>query len=402
MAVQDVRSPSAPSSNSGYPSWPQYAADEIDAAVRVLQSGKVNYWTGEESREFEREFAAYCGSLHGIALANGTIAIELALRAIGLQPGDEVVVPPRTFLATASAVVLTGGVPVFADIDRDSGNITAESIDRVISPRTKAIIPVHLGGWSCEMPQIMDLAGAKGLTVIEDCAQAHGALCEGRSVGSFGEVGAWSFCQDKIITTGGEGGMVTTDDHDLWSAMWSFKDHGKSFDAVYKRSHPPGYRWLHESFGTNWRITEPQSAIGRVQLRKLDDWVTARRRNAMALRALLIEEPGVRVPVPSDPTAHAYYRLYAYLDMDSLKSDWSRDRVVAEVAELGAPTFSGSCSEIYLEKAFDGTWSPGERLRNARELGETSLAFLTHPTLSVEHMQRVAEIVCSVLARARR
>ena len=243
--------------------WPSFSGEEADAVKNVLLSNKVNYWTGDESRKFEHEFAKWCGVSHAVALANGTLALDAALKALGIGPGDEVVVTPRTFIASISCVVNAGAKPVFADVDADSGNITAESIAKVLTSKTKAIICVHLAGWPCDMDPIMAVAERHHLKVIEDCAQAHGAVYKGRSVGSIGHIGAWSFCQDKIMTTGGEGGMVTTNDEILWRKMWAYKDHGKSYEAVYEREHPPGFRWVHESFGTNWRMLEVQAAIGR-------------------------------------------------------------------------------------------------------------------------------------------
>ena len=248
--------------------WPYFSQDEIDAVTRVLNSGRVNYWTGDEGRQFEAEFAAFVGCKHAVAVANGTVALELALEALGIGPGDEVVVTSRTFIASASCAVMRGATPVMADVDWDSQNITAETIRAVLSPRTRAIIAVHLAGWPCDMDPILEIAREHGLKVIEDCAQALGAVYKGRPVGSMGDVNAFSFCQDKILTTGGEGGMLTTNHTDLWSRAWAFKDHGKSYEAVYRRQHPPGYRWLHESFGTNWRLTEMQSAMGRVLLQE--------------------------------------------------------------------------------------------------------------------------------------
>jgi dTDP-4-amino-4,6-dideoxygalactose transaminase len=381
--------------------WPQYEADELAAASNVLRSGKVNYWTGQEAREFEKEYAAWCGNRRAIALANGTVALELALMGLGLCPGDEVVTTPRTFLATSSACVVRGLVPVFADVDPDSGNITAESIEAVLTEKTRAIIPVHLGGWPCDMDAIMSLAEKHHLKVIEDCAQAHGAQCRGRSVGSIGHVGAWSFCQDKIISTGGEGGMVTTDDETVWSAMWSYKDHGKSYEAVYQREHPKGFRWLHEDFGTNWRLTEMQSAIGRIQLAKLPGWVALRQRNAAILKNRLVGFPCLRIPEPGPDFVHSYYRFYCYVRRDRLKGDWTRGRIREECAALGAPCTGGACSEIYMEKAFEKAGlRPERRLPVARELGETTLMYLVHPTLSTETMEQYAEIIASVLARA--
>lgn len=398
--------------NTPFSPWPSFSEEEVEAVSRVLRSNRVNYWTGEETRAFEREFAQWAGSRYAVALANGTVALDLALKTLGIRPGDEVVVTPRTFLASVSCVVNAGATPVFADVERDSGNITAQTIAEVLTPRTKAIIAVHLAGWPCDMDPIMELAARHSLKVIEDCAQAHGALYKGRSVGTVGHVGAWSFCQDKIMTTGGEGGMVTTDDHDLWSRMWSFKDHGKSWEAVNERKHPPGFRWLHESFGTNWRLTEIQGAIGRIQLTRMSHWTAARTANAAAIRGALApfadEDGPVRVPALSEEASgcgsrHAYYRLYAYIRRDNLAPGWSRDRITDEIVARGVPCYHGSCSEVYLEKAFDGTgWRPTIRLPVARELGETSMMFLVHPTLTNAEIVKTTEIVGEVLSYSMR
>jgi len=390
-------------SGASMPGWPSFGAEECNAAGAVLTSGKVNYWTGDQGRQFEREYARALDLKHAIALMNGTVALELALRTWGIGPGDEVVVTPRSFIASTSCVALQGATPVFADVDAASGNLTASSIERVLTSRTKAIIPVHLGGWPCEMDEIMALANAHGIKVLEDCAQAHGATCKGRAVGSMGHAGAFSFCQDKIITTGGEGGLLVTDDESMWERAWAFKDHGKSFDAVYRREDPPGFRWVHESFGTNWRMTEFQAAIGRVQLRKLNDWSERRRSNAGVLIEGLQTISALRIPVPPAHLQHAYYRFYAYLVPEALRSGWTRDRIVAEVAARCVPCFSGSCSEVYREKAFLGTgFGPGGPLPIARELGKTSIALLVHPTLNAEHMHTAAEVLRTVLAEATR
>lgn len=390
--------------NSPFAPWPSFSADEVEAVSRVLGSNRVNYWTGSEGREFEREFANWCGVAHAIALANGTLALDLALKGLGIGAGDEVIVTPRTFIASVSSVVTAGATPVFVDVDRDSGNISPQTIAPAITGRTRAIIPVHLAGWPCDMPGILELAATRNIKVIEDCAQAHGATIDGRSVGSFGHVSAWSFCQDKIMTTGGEGGMVTTNDASLWSTMWSYKDHGKSFDAVYNRDHPPGFRWLHESIGTNWRMLEMQSVIGRLQLGKMANWTARRTEIAGRIaEALMPFSDLVRVPRPRAGMVHAFYRQYAYVDPLALKSNWSRDRIVAEVNAQGVPLFQGSCSEVYREKAFDGTpWRPSQRLPNAVELGETSLMFLTHPTISDAQVDLTCKTIAAVFSEARR
>ena len=379
--------------NGPFSPWPSFTEEEADAVRDVLLSNKVNYWTGQEGRQFEKEFAAFAGVDYAVAVANGTVALDLALKALDIGPGDEVVVTPRTFLASASSIVNAGAVPVFADVDRDSQNITAETISKVLSPRTRAIVCVHLAGWPCDMDPIMTLAEERGLFVIEDCAQAHGARYKGRSVGSIGHVGCWSFCQDKIMTTGGEGGMVTTGDRELWSRMWSFKDHGKSWEAVYEREHPPGFRWLHESFGTNWRMTEMQAVIGRIQLRRMPVWHETRLRYARQIWGAARKLPCLRVPEVPENIEHAAYKCYVFV-----KGGVSmRDRIMQEMNHRGVPCFSGSCSEVYLEKAFDGTgWRPEERLPVARELGETSLMFLVHPTLTRDEIKKTCEVLREV------
>jgi dTDP-4-amino-4,6-dideoxygalactose transaminase len=387
--------------NSPFSPWPSFSEAEADAVRDVILSNKVNYWTGTQGREFEKEFATWAGTQYAIALANGTVALDLALKALGIGAGDEVIVTPRTFLASVSSIVNAGATPVFAEIDRDSQNFTAQTIREVLSDRTRAVICVHLAGWPCDMDPIMALAEEFNLKVIEDCAQAHGARYKGRSVGSIGHVGAWSFCQDKIMTTGGEGGMVTTNDHKLWSDMWSFKDHGKSWEAVYEREHPPGFRWLHESFGTNWRMLEVQAVIGRIQLGRMTDWHSSRLVNSEQIWDCARQLPGLRAPLIPEGNIHAAYKCYVFVEPEQLNSEWSRDRILSEISALGVPVFSGSCSEVYLEKAFDGTgWRPDNRLPIAKELGETSLMFLVHPTLSRTEIDKTCTALSAVMKLA--
>jgi len=383
--------------------WPFYAEDECEAVAEVLRKGQVNYWTGQECRQFEQEFAAASGCAHAVALMNGTVALEAALLALDIPPGSEVVTTPRTFIASASAAVARGCVPVLADVDLESGNITAPAIAQVLTSRTAAIIVVHLAGWPCDMDPIMALADRHGLKVIEDCAQASGASYKGRPVGSIGHAGAFSFCQDKIITTGGEGGMLTTQSAAVWRRAWEFKDHGKSWDAVYTRTHPPGYRWLHESFGTNWRMTEIQAAIGRIQLRKLPEWGRARRNRMYRLFDRLSDLRALRIPRAPAHLQHAAYKAYVYVRPETLRAGWSRDRIMVEIDRAGVPCLCGSCSEIYLEKAFLAMGrGPAAPLPAARELGETSLMFLIHPTFTMEDMDECAVRIRKVLESATR
>jgi len=383
-----------------YAPWPQFAPEEVEAAMRVLQSGKVNYWTGTEGREFEKEFAEFAGCKHAIALANGTVALETALKALGIGPGDEVITTTRTFIASASSVVAVGARLVVADVDCDSQNLSADTIKPMITPRTKAIIAVHLAGWPCEMDGIMELARHHGLKVVEDCAQAQGAIYKGKRVGSIGDAAAFSFCQDKIMTTGGEGGMLTANDTELWQRAWSYKDHGKSYDAVYNREHPIGFRWLHESFGTNGRMTEMQAAIGRVALKKVPGWIETRRRYAAILNGRLSQVRGLRIATPPSHSQHAYYKYYVFVRPEQLRAGWDRDRIMQAICAEGVPCSVGSCSEIYLEKAFAPERRQKRRLPVAKELGETSLMFLVHPTLTTESIEHACQVVEKVMAAA--
>jgi dTDP-4-amino-4,6-dideoxygalactose transaminase len=387
--------------NTPFSPWPSFTQEEADAVQNVLLSNKVNYWTGQEGREFEKEYASFVDSKYAIALGNGTLALDIALKAMKVGTGDEVITTPRTYIASASSIVTAGAKPVFADVDLNSQNITAESIKAVLTEKTKAVIVVHLAGMPAEMDEIMALSAKYGFYVIEDCAQAHGAKYKGKSVGSIGHAGAWSFCQDKIMSTGGEGGMVTTNDETLWKTMWSYKDHGKSWDAIYNREHPPGFRWLHESFGTNWRMTEMQAAIGRIQLTRMRSWTESRQGYAKQLDDAASTFDLMRLVAVPEYSEHAEYKHYMFIKPKLLADGWDRDRMVNEIVAAGVPCFQGSCSEVYLEKAFDNTpWRPEKRLPNAVELGETSLMFLVHPTLTQAEIAKTAQVMKEVFGLA--
>lgn len=387
--------------NGLFSPWPSYTDEEIQAVSNVLASNKVNYWTGQECREFEKEFAKYTGSKYAVAVSNGTVALDTALSSLGIGEGDEVVVTPRTFIASVSSIIKVGARPVFADVDRDSQNITAELIEAILTPNVKAIVVVHLAGMPAEMDPIMTLANKRNLFVIEDCAQAHGARYKDCSVGSIGHVSAWSFCQDKIVTTGGEGGMVTTNDVNLWKKVWSYKDHGKSWKTVHKKNHLPGFRWLHEDLGTNCRLTEMQAAIGRIQLKRLNEWSRKRQLNSSILDEVCSNYKAFRVPKLPSYNIHARYKYYVFLRPDQIKDGWNRQRIIDSIRKFGVPCDHGSCPEVYLEKVFEALGlRPKKRLPVAKELGETSLMFLVHPTLTEEEIQRTCYAIEHVMEKA--
>ncbi|MFH0827787.1 MAG: DegT/DnrJ/EryC1/StrS aminotransferase family protein, partial [Candidatus Omnitrophota bacterium] len=383
--------------------WPYFGRDEIRAVNRVLRSGKVNQWTGEEVFNFEKEYAQYLGVKHAVALANGSVALDIALLVLGIGPGDEVIVPCRSFVASASCVALRNAIPVFADIDRDSQNITVEAVEKVFTKRTKAVLAVHLAGWPCELSALRNFCNRKGIFLIEDCAQAHGAEYQGKPVGSLGDVSCFSFCQDKIITTGGEGGLLATNNKKIWEKAWSLKDHGRNYQAMFNKKHSRGFVWAVESFGTNYRMTEMQAAIGRIMLAKLNSWVDKRRKLAEILNQGFAKLSPLRVTIPPAEARHAYYKYYVFVKPKELKSGWDRDRIIHTLNKKGIPCGFGSCPEIYREKAFRKLFqsvsrAAQKRLPIARELGETSLMFRVHPTLTEEDMRFVVREMGKILA----
>lgn len=383
--------------------WPKYDEKQINDVVAVLRSGQVNAWTGPYVKQFEQSYAHALDRRHSIAVANGSVALELALHAIGLKKNEEVIVTPRSFVASASCVPIVGGIPVFADIDPDSQNLTASSIERQISPETRAVIVVHLAGWPCDMDPIVELCKRNELWLIEDCAQAHGAEYRGRPVGSFGDIAVFSFCQDKIITTGGEGGLLVMDDDSLWERAWSRKDHGKSLKRLHQTKNPLVFNWLHESFGSNYRMTSMQAVLGMRQLERLPDLVSQRERNAGILLEAARNLHALRTPTPPPDYRHAWYRFYTFVRPEKLKPDWDRNRIVTEINARGVPCFTGTCPEIYLEKCFiDAGFCPTNRLPNARALGETSLAFLVDPCQNDSSMAFAAKVLREVAQAAAR
>ena len=386
-------------------SWPFYSETEVNAVSEILKSGKVNYWTGENVKKFEEEFSKWVGVKKSLSISNGSLALSASYLSIGLKEGDEIITTPRTFLATASSAMLLKSKPIFADVSEDSGCITPETIEPLITKKTKAISVVHLAGWPAEIEKICKLAQSYKLYVIEDCAQAHGAKVEidgqKKSVGSFGDISAWSFCQDKIISTGGEGGMITSSNENLINKVFSIRDHGKTKFSLQREKNKIGFRWVHDNLGSNFRLTEMQAAIGRIQLKNINDTREIRAKNASILLENLRDLSAIKIPFPPENITHAWYKFYCYVIPKYLNSDWSRDRIIKEINIKGFPAFQGSCSEIYLEKCFsERGLAPNKRLPIAQKLGDTSLMFLIHPTITNDEMTKYAETIRSVIKKA--
>jgi dTDP-4-amino-4,6-dideoxygalactose transaminase len=385
-----------------WPAWPHFDDDERAAADAVLASGRVNYWTGEHGRCFEREFAQWAGVPHAVAVANGTVALEIALRAIGVCPGSEVIVPAATFIATAAAVVACGAVPVVVDVDPRSRCLTAATVAPALTVLTAAVVGVHVDGYPADLGPVVALARRHGLAVVEDCAQAHGAHRDGRRVGTFGAIAAWSFCQDKIMTSAGEGGAITTADPLLWQRCWEYKDHGKNLAALAEPAPRPGFRWLHDTFGTNARMTEVQAAVARRQLRKVEGWVAVRRAHAARLTAGLAGLDELRPPAAGPGVGHAYYRYPLQVDAARLAPGWDRDRVVAAVVAEGIPAAHGGCSEIHRERAFHEVGRAARVLPHAAALSGTTMTLPLHHRMTTADVDDVLAAVHKVLGRARR
>ncbi len=333
--------------------WPQFSEEAIKAVEAVLRSGKVNYWTGPKGMEFEKRYAEWQGSKHAISVATGTAALHVALTALGIGPGDEVIVPSYTFIATSFSVVQAGAIPRFADVNIEDHCISVASAEKLINERTKVIIPVHLYGNVCDMDPILDLAKRHNLFVIEDNAEAFGGSYKGRQTGTIGHIAACSFCQNKTFTTGGEGGMVTTDDEEVaWTAR-SFRDHG--YDVKQRLSlldMEQKLPYIHNMIGWNYRMTEMQSAIGLAELDRIDDWnLPTRRRNGNIVRDALKDLPQVKyVPVDTEDRRNGWYTAAYSLDIESMTCDIAQ--FVQACCEEGAPVWKVFWPQCHTERAF--------------------------------------------------
>ena len=333
--------------------WPRFDENAIKAVEQVLRSGKVNYWTGPKGMEFEKKFAAWQGSRFAISTSSGTSALHVALTALGIGPGDEVIVPSYTFIASSFSIVQAGAIPRFADVNLDDHCISIASAEKLVSKRTKAIMPVHLYGNVCDMDPIMAFAKKHKLFVVEDNAEAFGGSYKGRKTGTLGHVAACSFCQNKTFTTGGEGGMVTTDDEDLaWNAR-SFRDHG--YD-VKERLHllelEQKLPYIHNMVGWNYRMTEMQSAIGLAELERMDTWnMPNRRRNAHIIMDVVQDLPQIKyLPVDTKDRQNGWYVMAFSLSVESMNCDIGK--FVAAAGAEGAPCWKVFWPQCHTEKAY--------------------------------------------------
>ena len=374
--------------------WPLMNSKMINSVADVLTSGKLNQWNNSAVKEFEKKYAKYVGCNYAVAVFNGTVALELCVKTLGIKEGDEVIVTPRTFLASASCCAWYGIKPVFVDVDKNSQNITLETIKSAITNKTKAVILVHLAGWPCDLEEICCFCREKGIYIIEDCAQAHGAKYKGKSVGRWGDNNAWSFCQDKIITTGGEGGMITTNCPHLFKRAWSLKDHGKGYDTVFNTKHPSGFRWLHKNIGTNWRMMPMQAVIGSHALDELESWVQHRRGIATLYNDELKNIEGIRLTIPPDYIYHSYYKYYFFLNPD--RFNCSRDELIEQINKEGVFCQVGSCSEIYKEDALKH-YAPNNQLQITQNLFKTALLLKCDPCISIELAKKDINIIKRLL-----
>ena len=389
--------------------WPRFGPEEIEAVTEVLKSGKVNYWTGDYIQKFEAEFSRFTRAEFSLAVMNGSVALDLAMEVLGVSCGDEVIVPCRTYYASAGCIVRAGATPVFVDVDRETQNLSIESIEEAVTSRTKAIICVHLAGWPCDMVEIVEFARRRGLFVVEDCAQAHGATIGGRSVGTFGDLGCWSFCQDKIISTGGEGGMVTTNSAEYAAKLWCLRDHGKNQLRTLEQRVTLAdgrYKYLHDEVGSNFRMSGIQAVIGTIQLKALRQVQMIRYRNARLIWSSLQELDLIRTPSEfsldrfseSGDLRHAAYKCYFFFEA----GQEFRDRMMKLLIERGVPCGQGACPELYRERAFLGRSSANGNFEGARSLSSSAIALLCDNTVTntliktwTEHVSEVHKLLLS-------
>ena len=374
--------------NKKFTNWPQFSRSEIQSVTNVLRSSKVNYLTGKYGKKFELKFSQYLNIKYSTAVSNGTVALELAILSLDIKKGDEIIVTPRSFFASVSSIIKVGAIPIFADVDIETQNISLNSIKKVLSKKTKAILCVHLAGLPCDMEKICKFAKEKKIFIIEDCAQSHGASINKKNVGTFGNVAAWSFCNDKIISTGGEGGMVTTNSLKIKKFVESYKDHGKNFTKYNSIKKNQKFRYLHDSIGSNYRITEMQSVLGIEQLKYLNKNISIRNKYAKIFDKSLKKFKFINLFLTKKNYVNAYYRYYFKINSKFLKKNWNRDKILKKLNEYSIPSGTGSCPEIYKEEAIKKLKIfQKSDLKNAHILSKNTI------TINFHHQMKNTEIL---------
>ena len=362
--------------------WPIVSSKEIKIVNKVLKSNKLNYWTGTNCTNFEKEFSNKFKIKYSISLANGSVGLDIAIKSLKLKKNSEIIVTPRSYISSVTSVINQGLKPIFADIDLNSQNIEAKNIEKKITKNTKAVVVVHLGGMPSNMIKIKELAKKYNLKIIEDCSQAHGAKINNKYVGTFGDVSVWSFCNDKILNTLGEGGIVATKNRNNFKNLWSLKDCGKNYSKLRKKKRQFKFRWVHDFEGTNLRMTEVQAAVGRYQLKQLDKWIKKRNINSIKINKVCEKFRSIKTQKTPKNFTNAYYRCYVFLRPNFIKKGWTREKILKYLNKIGLYCDVGSCPEIYKEKfLITNKLVSSKELENASLVGKTSIAFKVSPNI---------------------
>ena len=371
--------------------WPFYDINIQKKIIKILRSGKTNYLIGKEGILFEKNFSKFYKIKYSNVVANASLGLELSLLSLNLVKGDEVIVTPRSYHSSVSCVIRVGLKPVFADIDRNSMNICPESIIKNISRKTKAIICVHLYGMPCDMNKIKKISKEFNLKIIEDCSQAHGSKIGNKYVGSFSDISVFSYCQDKIISTGGEGGMIATNNKKLNDRIWSLKEIGKNKEKFFKiNSLSNDFPYVHDTIGTNARITEIQSCIGNYQLKQLKSYIRARNENAKIFFNKLKNCKHLIIPNHNSQITHSYYRYTVIISNEKL----SRSILMKNLKKKGVACTVGGCPTIYNEKYFVEKFNVNiKNYPNAEYLKNRTLSFLVDQTISKKEINKVSSIL---------
>ena len=372
--------------------WPNFSQDLITKLGGVISSGKINYTTGPYGERFEKKFSKFIGNKYAIAVCNGTAALEVAIKSLKLPKKSEIIVPARSFFASASCIVNTGHIPVFVDVDLLTQNISLSDIKKKISKRTKVIICVHLAGLPCEMYAIKNFARKNNLKIIEDCSQAHGASINNKEVGSFSDVSTWSFCNDKIISTLGEGGIISTNNKKIYKFCKKYINHGTTLKKIQNQEK---FIYNKDLFGTNLRLTEIQSFAGLEQLKCLKQTQKKRQKIAKDYLKLISKYKKYFFSYyPPKQIRSAWYRFYFFIKPNVRNHKKIRLDIIRDLIIRNLRCFSGSCPEIYLEKSFKKLKNfKIKRLKNCKILGETSLALDVNHTLNFwQHKKDLLQI----------